>query len=201
MISFLSGTVQSKSGDKVVVLVNGVGYGVHISPKLSQSLPADRQEHPAIELHIHTHVRDDCLDLFGFSTMEEMQIFELLISVSGVGPKTALQILNFSVKEIEKAISSADVDFFTKIPRIGKKNAQKIIIDLKSKLPSLKDLDLSESEGESELAQTLRAMGYTPVEIKLAVVELSKSETDLPLSQKVRQALKLFTPIKSGQAK
>lgn len=190
MISFLSGTVYSKSGDRVVVLVNGVGYGVHVSPKLIQSSFCNLNS--AIDLHIHTHVREDCLDLFGFATAQEMQIFELLISVSGVGPKTALSILNFSVKEIEKAISQADVDFFTKIPRIGKKNAQKIIIELKSKLPSLKDLDLTEGEGESELAQTLRAMGYTPAEIKLALQELEKSETDLPLSQKVRQALKLL---------
>lgn len=161
MISFLTGKIHNKTSDSLTLLVNGVGYLVFVPPStlLKVSVGED------LELYVHTHVRDDALDLYGFAGAEDLSLFKLLISVSGVGPKTALAVIDRGVQAVKQAIIEADQNFFTLVPRLGKKNAQKIIIELKSKLGGVAELDLQDKGGHvSLLVEALLSMGYTQVE-------------------------------------
>lgn len=168
MISYLKGqSVRTPKG--IIVICHGVGYGVQIPERVHNLVDADGQ----IELFVHTHVREDALELFGFGNREEQSVFELLIDVSGVGPKTALQILNFAPNEIVNAVQQADIGFFSQVPRVGKKLAQKIIIELRSKLGSLKDLDLQPlSSQHQEVKDALLQLGFAEREIDKVLPDL-----------------------------
>lgn len=168
-------------------MVGGVGYAVHVPLHLTSSLSVGDTK----IFFIHTHVREDALDLYGFVTQEELILFRLLLDVSGIGPRTALSVIDRGGDAVRHAIGTADVDFFTIIPRLGKKNAQKIIIELKNKLGSTADLDLSgEASGETKaLLDALLAMGF---ERKEAIEAVKKISSNLPLETKIRQALKLL---------
>lgn len=186
MIGMLTGTVSRTTHNPIIVDVHGVGYAVHVPPHMLTQLAL----HTTKTFFIHTHVSDDALDLYGFLTQEELDLFTLLLTVSGIGPRTATLIMDRSASAIQTAIMTSDVDFFTTIPRLGRKNAQKIIIELKSKLGSTKDLDLSdESEGETkQLLDALLSMGFARSEIIGAMKKLDK--TDVTIEQKIRHALK-----------
>lgn len=161
MISYLSGRVHQKSSDSLTLVVSGIGYLVFMSPSPLSKIKINDN----IELHIHTHVREDLLDLYGFTSAEGLTLFKLLINVSGIGPKTALAVLDRGPEAVEQAIIKADEGFFTLVPRLGKKNAQKIIIELKNKLGSEATLDLSGTGDEiNEVVQALLSMGYTRIE-------------------------------------
>lgn len=185
MIGALKGIPQKFSANLIFVFTNGVGYRVSVNTKLIEKLTTEE-----IFLYIHTHVKEDILDLYGFVTREELSLFELLIEVSGIGPKTALAILEHNVEEIKEAIITSDVDFFTQIPRIGKKNAQRIIIDLKSKLGSLNDLDLKNEEGGKthDVIEALTSMGFKKFEVLEA---LRKIPSNIESTEdKIREALR-----------
>ena len=185
MISFLKGNYIGSITDKIIINIRGVGYGVWVADKIKNKLKLNSE----IELYIYTHVREDALELFGFTHKDELSLFQLLLGVSGVGPKSALLIVDRGVPAIQEAIVSADVSFFTSIPRIGKKNAQKIIIDLKSKLGSLEDLDLTDTGGETlEIVEALQAVGFSKKEAFNAVRRLPDNLTTL--EEKMRYALK-----------
>jgi holliday junction DNA helicase RuvA len=132
MIGFLRGQVVRATGEQVVVDVSGVGYLI--------SIPATAREKVGpvgskVELHVHTHVREDQLALFGFGTPEELELFELLIQVDGVGPKVGLAILSSaSIEVLKRAILSEDVGPIRRAPGVGPRTAQKVIIDLRPKL-------------------------------------------------------------------
>ena len=162
MIGALRGTIFSKNQNPIILFVNGVGYRVHVTDRFLEETEAKKE----VFLFIHSHIREDVFDLFGFPTIQELHLFELLLGVAGVGPKTSLSVLQKGVSLIEHAIRVSDVDFFTTVPRLGKKNAQKIIIDLKSKLGSLSDLDLSENRSSEtkELIDGLVSMGFAKSE-------------------------------------
>lgn len=186
MIGMLTGKLALKDGQHIILDVNGVGYKVLASSQIhTNSHIGD-----VVTLFIHTHVREDALDLFGFPTQQDLKIFEYLISVNGVGPKTAMGIFGIgSREEILGAIRKADVDFFTGVPRLGKKNAQKIIIELKNKLGSGEDLDLSEETDEmSEVVSALVSMGFSEREARMAAKGIG--EQGSTLSEKVKIALK-----------
>ena len=156
MIGFLQGTPKI-IGTQLIVMVQGVGYEVSVSSHILASALQDN----IIELYIYTHVKEDALELFGFSSPEEKHLFTLLLDVSGVGPRTALAISDQGPESIIMAVQQADISFFTKIPRVGKKMAQKIIIDLKGKLGSLKELQLGPtSTKEQEIISALTGLGF-----------------------------------------
>ena len=186
MISYLEGTIKFKSTNYLTILVGGVGYKV--------SVPADIIAHTklnqSLSLFIHTHVKEDALDLYGFETPDELAMFELLLSVSGIGPKTALSIFsNGKLPKIKEAIIKGDVSFFTSVPRLGTKNSQKIIIELRSKLGNLGLLDLGADSGETkEIIDALKSFGFTPAESREAIKSLKDSEGSV--SDKIRQSLK-----------
>ena len=186
MIGALKGTIYSKSQNSVIVFTGGVGYFVHVTNSFLEESKIESETF----LFIHSHIREDAFDLFGFPNQNELRLFELLITVSGVGPKTALLVMDKGADNVEQAIHSSDVEFFTAIPRLGKKNAQKIIIELKSKLGSLTDLDLSKpQESETkEILDALTSLGFIKQEIIRVIQTIPENINTL--DEKIRYCLK-----------
>lgn len=183
MIGYLEGIVKFSKTGKIILFANGIGFTV--------SLPSNLNflENQKISLYIHTHIREDSLSLFGFKTSNDLDIFELLLTVSGVGPKIALNMLSSSTEEqIRKAISESNLAFFSSISGIGKKTAQKIILDLKSKIGK-GDVNMDKLEGNSELIDSLTSLGFQKGEISSIY---SKIDTALPLGTQVKSALNLL---------
>lgn len=186
MIGLLTGTIVYKTNASIILDVSGVGYKVLIPESVLPSLLLQEEK----SLFIYTHVREEALDLYGFSAHEDLRLFEYLIGVSGVGPKSALGVFSVGNRsDIIKAIATGDVSFFTGVPRLGKKNAQKIIIELKSKIGSTEDLDLSEGAGEnSDVIQALQGFGFTRNEAQRALSALDGKATTP--EEQIRLALK-----------
>lgn len=161
MIGYLTGKVKINNAEQTIIDVQGVGYLVTITPHLKQKLQIDQ----SLELFIYTHVREDTLELYGLESAEEYRLFKLLLSVSGIGAKTAILIIDQGVGPIMNAISQAKVEFFTAIPKLGTKNSQKIIIELKNKVGGITDLDLSDNNLHQEVIDALSSMGYTKSEL------------------------------------
>jgi len=135
MIGHLRGTVLEKHPNQVIVETSGVGYDVQIPISTYTSLP---NPGAAVSLHIYTHVREDALSLFGFATPEEKILFERLISVSGIGPKLAITVLSgLAATELATAIRSNDVPRLVRIPGVGKKTAERMVLELKDKLAAV----------------------------------------------------------------
>ncbi len=186
MIARLTGSVLAHTRNPLVIDVHGVGYGVFVP----QTVLAAASAGTVMTLFTHTYVREDALTLFGFVREDELALFELLLTVSGIGPKTALSVLDRGGEATHRAIAAADVGFFTAVPRLGKKNAQKIIIELKSKLGSPGDLDLAKEESpeSKQIMQALLSMGFDKKEARDAVKKLP----DGTLEEKLKSALKML---------
>lgn len=189
MIGFLKGEVMLRDGPHLIVDVNGVGYRVFAVQSIHSKLNGQR---PKVELFTYTHVRDDALELFGFPSFGDLKLFKLLIGVSGIGPKTAIGIFAIgSGEEIKEAIAKGDVAFFSTVPRLGRKNAQKIIIELRSKIGSIAgEVDLSEQDHTvyQTVIEALRTFGFNSKEASDALRAIrGKGET---VEEKVRLALK-----------
>jgi holliday junction DNA helicase RuvA len=184
MIAQLTGKPIVKDTE-LIIDVAGVGYQVLVS---DQTL-AKMSDQPEVTLSIYTHVREDTLELFGFIDPTDKKLFQLLLGVSGVGPKTALVISNQGASSITQAVQEADVTFFTKVPRVGKKLAQKIIIDLKSKLGSLRELELGgvTDPKQKEVVEALLALGFEEQKVYQSLHQL---DLDKDISQVVKDAIK-----------
>ena len=186
MIAKLTGKPEILDSESLILDVNGVGYKVFVIKKLLASPTALLP----FSLYIYTHVRDDALDLYGFTSKDELQLFKLIISVSGIGPKTAIHIMDKGVQAITQAVNQADVDFFTTVPRLGRKNSQKLIIELKSKLGSLKELDLTGETGDTkDVINALTSLGFSRSEAREALNQVSDQPT---IEAKISQAIKLL---------
>jgi Holliday junction DNA helicase RuvA len=165
MIAFLRGAVLEKQPNRVIVDVNGVGYDVHVPLSTFYELGEPGDD---LTLRIHTHVREDAFQLYGFATRLELQIFERLISVSGIGPKLALAVLSgIEPNELVQAIRTANVARLTGIPGIGKKTAERIGLELKDKMASVVPADvaaaatLDDTETlRTDLMSALMNLGY-----------------------------------------
>lgn len=186
MISYLEGILKFKSTNYITLVASGVGYKVFVPSYLMSESKLGQP----LSLFIHTHVKEDALDLYGFGGNEELAMFGLFLGVSGIGPKTAISIFgNGKLSKIKEAIIKGDVDFFTTIPRLGRKNAQKIIIELRSKLGSLDELDLTADDKETkEIVDALRSFGFSLGEAKEALRSIKDSEGSV--SDKIKRALK-----------
>jgi len=185
MISSLKGKINRVWGNYIEIEVNGVGYEVQISVH-SYELRVGEE----IKLFIYMAVSENDIRLFGFKTVEELDLFKMLITVSGVGPKTAAAILAEKQSlEIMKAIGEADVEFFKKIKGIGLKTAQRIIVDLKSKIGGLGELNLKEDLPllEDDVVLSLRQLGFERKEIE-NVTKIMPVELDI-LEDKVSWCL------------
>lgn len=168
MIGFLSGQPVPLESS-LLVIVQGVGYEVKVSqPLLSQLSKSDRAE-----LHIYTHVREDKFELYGFETLAEKQLFQVLLGVSGVGPSIALGLVAGGTTQLVAAVQEAQTGFFTALPRVGKKLAQKIIIELRGKLGELKALDLSPLPvSAQEALEALVNLGFSEDAVREVLSEL-----------------------------
>ncbi len=187
MIGSLQGVIELFHAATIVINVHDVGYRVHVPQLILQKYHVG----DSLKVFTYTHVREDILELYGFESYEDLQLFEAFLGVSGVGPKTAIGIFTVGTREqILSAIQKADVKFFTGVPRLGTKNAQKLIIELKGKLGSLAELDLNNVNAiaETEVTQALKGFGFSQKEIDEAVKAVSEKTTDT--STKIKLALK-----------
>ena len=185
MIARLKGKIEFLKDGYAVVDVSGVGYKVYLSAfSLGKIAGAEN-----VELFIHTHVREDILALYGFLSCDELDIFELLISVSGVGPRSALGILSIAdPKTIRTAIINEDPGILTKVSGVGKRTAERVIVELKNKVA---DLTVGEKEGvvaDSDALEALASMGYSVSEAREALKGVAKDVKDV--GERVKLALK-----------
>ena len=181
MIGFLSGIVHDVTANKAIVVVHDVGYRVSVPATLGLLVGQP------VSLFIHTHVKEDDISLYGFTDQQSLNLFETLISISGIGPKIGLTLLSAATpSNIKQAIDSDNVSFFTSIPGIGKKGAQKIIIEAKSKI-SRQDTDLSSLNQTDDLSQALLSLGFLSSEFQPILTQVDRTQ---PLSTQIRQVLK-----------
>jgi holliday junction DNA helicase RuvA len=188
MIALLKGTVEARLDPYLIIDVNGVGYKVLPAHSVLSKLNGVGEN---IKVYTYTHVREDILELYGFAEPDDLRLFEYLISVSGIGPKSAIGIFTVGSRhDIIKAILNGDTTFFTAVPRLGKKNAQKLIIELKSKLGSTEEFDLSSpAQAESDdVVAALKGFGFSSSEAITALRSITQD--GLSTSDKIRLALK-----------
>ncbi len=181
MIAYLEGQALIKK-DHLIVLTGGVGYLVFVGSKILHSLVADGE---LITLHIYSHIKEDRFELYGFQNEEDLEIFKMLIAISGVGPKTALALANAGTNQLIEAVQQAQTSFFTNVPRVGKKLAQKIIIELKSKLGSLKELNLGTlSPKAQDVMDALLGLGFEENAVQTILSQLDLENMDLQVAIK-----------------
>ena len=188
MIGYLNGEVVLIDNPSIVIDVGGVGYSI----VASKDVLGKAEVNSKLKLFIYTHVREDLIQLYGFLDFSDLKLFRNLISVSGIGPKTAMGIFGVGSRlSIIQAIISADVAFFESAPRLGRKNAQKIIIELKNKFGTAKEeIDLSEKDikERSEIIAALLGFGFNRKEA-LDAIKSIKGERKT-VEEKIRLALK-----------
>lgn len=198
MFAYIKGTLEMKGNDFVVIDVNGVGYKIYAPLTTIQKLG---EIGSVTKLHTHYHVREDNISLYGFATAEELRMFELLIGVSGIGAKSANIILaNVSPSKFALAVITNDVKELTKLPGIGAKSAQRIILELKDKLKSeeaMEDtsLDLGDvaitGNNLQEAVSALQVLGYPQRDAMKAVNSVDCK--DLSVEEIIKKALVYFT--------
>jgi holliday junction DNA helicase RuvA len=183
MIAYLKG-IPTISGQILIIDVNGVGYGVKVTPHLLNSFGL--QKNTPVELYIYTHVKEEKLELYGFESPKEKDMFELVLGVSGVGPSIALNLVTAGPHQLIEAVQNAQVSFFSAVPRVGKKLAQKIIIELRGKLGELKSLDLEpKSPHYQEIYDALSSFGFSEQLISEALDGLEIEELEIQTAIKL----------------
>lgn len=184
MIAFLCGVVYEIGANFFVLDVAGVGYKIIASPPILSSIYIGQET----RVHIHDHIREDAHDLFGFLGADDLALFERLLNVDGVGPKVAMTILSVgSAETVRKAIMAGDLETLTSVPGVGKKTAQKIILELKGQLVEAD----AESGDDIEVVQALQSLGYTSQRGREAVKLISREMKDT--SDRVREALRILS--------
>jgi len=180
MIARLRGRIAGRSGTGLIVDVNGVGYLVHATPSVQRLGDGE------ITVEIHTVVREDALQLYGFATSDERELFELLLGVSGVGPKVALAILSGSTPaELRRAIARDDVKRFQAIPGIGLKTAQRVVLELKEKLADV--AEAAAAGDDLQARDALVELGWTLLDAERALADVDPA---LTVEEQVRAALR-----------
>jgi holliday junction DNA helicase RuvA len=189
MIAHLRGKLIAKHPNQAIVETGGVGYDVTISVPTFSELPAAGQE---IALHIHTHVREDAIALFGFLRAEEKQLFEKLISVSGIGPKLAITILSGMVaSDMVNAIRGNDVARLTRIPGIGKKTAERMVLELRDKLQTFGAPPpvAAATPAEEDVLSALVNLGYQRATAERAVAAAARGGNGATFDALFRESL------------
>jgi len=191
MIATLNGVVSEKLADVVVLDVHGVGYGVYVTAEDHGRLVSGEQA----KVYVYEHVREQAHDLFGFLNRDTQGLFEQLLGVNGVGPKMALNMLSIgSATDVRQAIAAGNVKFIQQAPGVGKRVAERVVVDLKDKV-GLVSVDLEatgvlQSEaaaGKDEAVEALVSLGYTVTD---AAAALQKVAPELPTEDRIKQALK-----------
>lgn len=198
MIAYLKGELNDVEEEAIVLEVNGIGYNVKVNERTVQMLPALGSE---MKIYTYTAVREDAVNLFGFLTKEDLEMFRLLITVSGIGPKGALAVLSvLDADGLRLAILSGDAKAIAKAQGVGAKTAERVIIDLKDKV-SIEDTFVSRESNETvmqgtaagavlkEAAEALTALGYPASEALKAVKQVENAE-QMEVEELLKQALK-----------
>ncbi|MCK5095789.1 MAG: Holliday junction branch migration protein RuvA [Candidatus Pacebacteria bacterium] len=191
MIGYLTGKIIYNDEKHIILDVNDVGYKIYVSMDTLSCLSTEKE----ISLWIHTVVREDTLDLYGFNTGQELSFFKLVIGVSGIGPKGALGVMDIApVETLTSAIAAGDTSYLTKVSGVGKKIAEKIVLELRDKVDTTGTA--TEETGvirheDLDVLEALKSLGYREHEAREAVKNLSKNVAGT--SQKITEALKLLS--------
>jgi Holliday junction DNA helicase RuvA len=194
VIARLSGLVVEKGEDHAILDVNGVGYRVQLSRTSLAALPALGGK---AQLRCHTHVREDALQLFGFATEEEEAVFHELTGVKNVGPRAAQNILSgIEPRELARAVAEGDVARLTQVPGVGKKTAERLVVELKDRLATLARAAAprgAQAQGPlQQLQQALLGLGFKPAQAEAAAEKLRPDAAGKPLEELLRDALALL---------
>jgi len=189
MIAGLHGTLESRGSNWAIIKVGGVSLQVYMPASTLSTLGAIGNE---VHLHTHLHVREESLALYGFASQQELELFQMLIGVTGVGPKASLTMLSaMNANDLALAIATGNVDLLTQVPGIGKKIASRLILELKGKLESIWVGAAVSAEGNAEVIAALVSLGYSPSEAASAIAAIPDSP-DLTIEDKIRLALQHF---------
>ena len=180
MIGYLQGTIKKKLPKAIILNTGNVGYVVNVTAPLLEKCA----EGKTLELYIFTKVREDDISLYGFNKIEELEFFKTVLNVNGVGPKTALEILSQDMDKTKAAILSNNLLFLSKIPGIGKKTAERIIVELKNKLDWVDSMRIhsnleneDSNEANEEAIQALVGLGYQRFEIQKILTKMPQDLT------------------------
>ncbi len=185
MIGFLRGNIIAKAQDHIILDVGGVGYKIFLTEYHIDACADNEQR----AFHIYTHVREQEIALYGFVDAAEQDIFELLISVSGIGPKAALNILSITdVASITTAIANEDITILTKVSGIGPKIAKKIVTELSGKVVAVQDASCESVNANVDAIDALKSLGYSVAEARDALESVPDDITDV--GERVKEALK-----------
>lgn len=187
MIGYLTGKLISSKPTQIILDVNGVGYLVNISISTFEKI-SDKE---TVSLFIHTNVKEDSITLFGFYTQSEKEMFELLISISGIGPKVSLGILSgISVDDLKDAIVNGNVSRLIAIPGIGRKTAERIVLELRNKVDAIKaDGSIKITSAKDEAISALATLGYQRQLAEKVVRDLLSENANYSLEELIRKAL------------
>jgi holliday junction DNA helicase RuvA len=188
MLAQITGTITFSATSYVVIDVHGVGYKIFTAPETILGIGIDNDQ---VTLYTHMAVRENSMDLYGFRSRAELEFFELLITISGIGPKSALGILSVApVDTLKKAIASGDTSYLTKVSGIGRKNAEKIVIELRDKLSGGILIEKSSTglREETDVIEALQSLGYSVSEARDALKEIP--ETVVGANKRITEALK-----------
>jgi Holliday junction DNA helicase RuvA len=191
VIASLHGKLESLSSDQAIINVGGIGFQVYMPTTTLSTLGAPGDE---VKLYTHLHLREDNVALYGFASAEELWLFQTLLSVSGLGPRLSLSMLStLSAEQITMAIATASIDMLTMIPGIGKKVANRIILELKDKIGAawIATPATQIVQENTEVLTALTSLGYSAAEATKAVAALPAT-TDLSLEEKIKMALQYF---------
>ena len=189
MIAKIEGQISYVGDRFLIVDVYGVGYKLFVT---NEAISLSKVEE-SIKLWVHTAVRENSIDLYGFLDIEELSFFELLLDVSGIGPKSALSTLSVApVSTLRKAIASGDTTYLNKVSGIGRKTAEKIIIELKDKLKEYEgDIATSQvMQEERDILEALRTLGYSQDEAREAIKRIPSNMTEM--NNRLKEALKII---------
>lgn len=186
MIAYLEGTILHKEKEYIVILRQGLGYKIYITNELFADCALDEQKN----LWIHHHIREQASDLYGFATRSDMDFFNLLLGVNGIGPKSALGVMNTAPTEVLiQSIGHNDLTHLTKVAGIGKKSAEKILLELRDKVSFLTNDDKPYSSGASDALEALVSLGYSEKEARSTIQSFDQNLTTEELVTKALQTL------------
>jgi Holliday junction DNA helicase RuvA len=190
VIAWLRGKLVEKEPARVVIDVHGVGYEVFIPTTTFTAMPGPGSD---VTLDIHTHVREDALALYGFSSRQERRVFERLITISGIGPRLAVTILSGgSVEGLVGAIRRGDLARLTSIPGVGKKTAERIVVELKDKLQDL-SAEAPKPVVETDVLSALENLGYSRLSVEAAVRRAVNGDEAASFEVLFKRALQILT--------
>jgi holliday junction DNA helicase RuvA len=191
MIATLDGILEYRGNDSIIIDVGGIGFRVYVPSSTLSQLGAVKGR---VSLHTHLHLREDNISLYGFASGDELALFRNLISVSGIGPRLALVLLSaFKPEQLVMAITSGDVDLLSQAPGIGKKMANRLVVELKGKLEKeWKEVVLPVAPDSADVISALTGLGYSVAEATKAISKVPVSE-GLSLEEKIRMALQQMT--------